>query len=164
MKLYDINTEIQNIIDLMDEAASQEDGDLTKFPLFEELEKLEMDKKEKLLSIACVIKGIEADIKAIKDEKKKLTQKEFIAGNKLARVEAFLKMNLTEGEKLKDARASIGWTTSTSTNVSIEADLLPTQYQRVNIEADKTAIKEALKAGEIIVGCELVTKKSIVIN
>ena len=43
---------------------------------------------------------------------------------------------------------------------------LPAEYIRTKItnEADKTAIKNAIKAGEVVAGAELIKKQSISIN
>ena len=46
--------------------------------------------------------------------------------------------------------------TSTRTEVTVEPDALPFAFQRIKVEADKVAIKNALEAGETIAGCELV--------
>ncbi len=40
-----------------------------------------------------------------------------------------------------------------------DIDAIPTQYQRITVAADKTAIKAALKAGESLRGCSLVSGK-----
>lgn len=45
--------------------------------------------------------------------------------------------------------------------VRIDASELPADYQRVRVEADKTALKTALKAGETVDGVELETTEHI---
>jgi len=45
--------------------------------------------------------------------------------------------------------------------LNIEAEALPTDYQRITIEADKTALKDALKDGTEIDGVELRTGEHI---
>jgi hypothetical protein len=52
---------------------------------------------------------------------------------------------------------------SVTVDTPVDATLLPPEYQRVKTEADKTAINQALQAGEKIMGCALVenTKLSL---
>jgi hypothetical protein len=47
---------------------------------------------------------------------------------------------------------------------SLDVSTLPTEYQKIKIEADKTAIKKALEAGEKIDGCVLVEKDNVIIK
>ena len=49
---------------------------------------------------------------------------------------------------------------STVLRVDCEPEYLPTSYTRLKIEADKIAIKNALKGGEKINGCSLVERRS----
>ena len=50
---------------------------------------------------------------------------------------------------------------SVSVDVPVDATLLPLEYQRVKTEADKAAIKQALQAGEKIMGCALVENTKV---
>jgi predicted homoserine dehydrogenase-like protein len=45
-----------------------------------------------------------------------------------------------------------------------DAMLLPLAYQRVKVEANKAKLKDALKAGELVDGCGLLTTRSVVIR
>jgi hypothetical protein len=45
-----------------------------------------------------------------------------------------------------------------------DATLLPLAFQRVKVEANKTKLKDALKAGELVDGCGLLTTRSVVIR
>ena len=45
--------------------------------------------------------------------------------------------------------------------LNIEADALPTEYQRITIEANKEALKDALNSGEAIDGVALVTGEHV---
>ena len=161
MKLYDINHELQTVQAMLEEWAAEHDGDITDFPLAENLAGVEMDRENKLLSIACVIKGYEAEADAFAAEMKKLTDRKKSAQSKADSIRAWLEMNVGQGEKLSDSRAAISWRASKSVDVTCEPEQLPENFQRVTVAADKTAIKDALGKGEIIPGCSLVSRQNL---
>ena len=70
------------------------------------------------------------------------------------------------GEEPKVKRATFSaWLLSTeSVSAPEDATLLPLAYQRVKVEPNKTKLKDALKAGELVDGCGLVTTRSVVIR
>lgn len=161
MKLYDINQELQTVQTMLEEWALDHDGDITDFPLSENLAGVEMDRENKLLSIACVIKGYEAEAEAFASEIKKLADRKKSAQSKADSLLAWLEMNVTIGEKLADSRAVISWRKSEVVNIICEPELLPEKYQRVKVEADKAAIKESLKNGDFVVGCALESRQNM---
>jgi len=65
-----------------------------------------------------------------------------------------------EGNRYSGDTVSISWRKSERVEVD-DMDTLPDQYTRVKVEADKTAIKSALKAGESIEGARIVASSSI---
>lgn len=163
MKLYDINQELRAAQEMLEDWAIQNDGDITDFPLNEHLQRVEISRDEKLLAIACIIKDYESESSAIDLEAKKLAQRKKSAQSKADSMRAWLEMNLKDGEKLKNAQAEIGWRASKSVQVDIEAEKLPDELKRtkITVEADKTAIKEALARGESIEGCYIVTRNNL---
>ena len=70
------------------------------------------------------------------------------------------------GEEPKVKRATFSaWLLSTeSVSAPEDAALLPLAYQRIKVEANKTKLKDALKAGELVDGCGLLTTRSVVIR
>ena len=70
------------------------------------------------------------------------------------------------GEEPKVKRPTFSaWLLSTeSVTAPEDATLLPLAYQRVKVEANKTKLKDALKAGELVDGCALVATRSVVIR
>jgi hypothetical protein len=94
---------------------------------------------------------------AIAEEAKKKADQ---AANAVAFLEGQLKafMDITGAQEL--AVGDFDYTNyinprSVSTVVDIPAEDLPERFQRVKVEADKTAIKDALKRGEVIEGCSM---------
>lgn len=161
MKLYTINQELQAVQTMLEEWAIEHDGDITDFPLNENLAGIEMARENKLLSIACVIKDYESDADGIDAEMKRLAQRKKSAQSKADSIRSWLERNIDQGEKFSDSRAEISWRASKSVDVQCEPEQLPDNFQRVTVAADKTAIKDALSKGELIPGCSLVTRQNM---
>jgi len=155
MTLYEINEEILKCVD-------EETGDIIDF---ERLSELEIEESDKISNIACWIKDLKAEAEAIKTEKQNLEKRQKSAENKMESLKNYLAGYLG-GRKFKDARCSISYRKSTATVIdeSLDVSTLPTEYQKVKIEADKTAIKKALEAGTKIDGCVLVEKDNVIIK
>jgi len=155
MKLYEIDEKILSLVD-------EETGEIADL---EALEALEMERDAKISNIGCWIKDLKAEAEAIKAEKQNLEKRQKVAENKAEQLKGFLTRYLN-GAKYKDARVSISYRSSVSTEVDEALDLnkLPEEFKKVKVEANKTAIKEALQAGEVIEGCRLVEKTNIQIR
>lgn len=155
MTLYEIE---QGILDCVD----QESGEVIDT---DKLNELEMARDQKISNIACWIKDCKAESEAIKAEKQALEKRQKVAENKAESLKNFLRVYLN-GEKFKDGRCSISYRKSTSTKIdeNLDVNTLPDEYKRVKIEADKTAIKDALSAGIEIKGCSLVENTSVIIK
>lgn len=149
---------------MLEEWAFANDGDITNFPLNENLDGIEMERKSKLLSIACVIKDYEDQEESIDKEMKRLAQRKKSAQSKAESIRHWLELNVEPGEKIGDSRAEIAWRKSTYLDVTCEPESLPKYLQKVTISADKTAIKEALNRGETIEGCALATRQNMQIK
>lgn len=161
LKIYEINQEFRVAQALMEEWAAEHDGDITSFPLAEELDKLQCDKEHKLLSMGCIVLDYEAEATALKEQAKKLAERARVAEAKADRLRDYITSSLEPTQKLKDARVSLGFRKSESVEIEGEAYELPLEFQRAKIEADKTSIKEALKAGKVIPQARLVTRYSL---
>ena len=164
MKLYEINEEIRTAQDLMEEWAAEHDGDITDFPLVENLERIQIDRVHKLLSLACVVKDFDAEESALADEIKNLSDRKKAVAGKRDRWKAYIASSLSPKEKMSDARATISWRESKAVELEVEADALPKEFQRTKVEADKTAIKDALTAGIEVQGARLAVRQSLQIK
>ena len=155
MRLYEINEEILKCVD-------EETGDIIDL---ERLSELEIEESDKISNIACWIKDLKAEAEAIKAEKQNLEKRQKAAENRMESLKNYLAGYLG-GRKFKDARCSISYRKSISTVIDESLDLstLPAEYQKIKIEADKTAIKNALEAGTKIDGCALIEKDNIIIK
>ena len=160
--LFEIN---KAMMDAWDAAIDPETGELDADALAA-FEALQMERDEKVENIGCWIKNLASDAEALKAEAKAMTERAKRAERKADSLKRYLEAAL-HGEKFSSTRCAISWRHSTSVEVDeAEVPELPEQYVRrkVTVEADKTAIKDALKAGEIIEGCRLVEKQSIQIK
>ena len=161
--LYEINKDIENCIQFDDETfVNQETGELINT---EQLDKLELDRMEKLKNIALMIKNKRADAKMYKEEENIFKQRRKSAENSVEWLTKYLVANMQEGEKLKAAECEIGWRKSQSVEITCKVSELPEKYQKTaEPTADKEGLKKALKGGASIDGVSLVDKKNIQIK
>lgn len=160
MKLYEIDQAIEACIDW-------ETGEILDA---ERLDALQMERTAKLEGVACWIKNLEAEADALKAEKDAFAKREKTARNKADSLKRWL-TNALQGEKLTTARAAISFRKSESVEfvnqdlfvvwASEDHNSLLTYKQP---EPNKTAIKQALKAGVQLPGAMLVERHNISIK
>jgi tRNA A37 N6-isopentenylltransferase MiaA len=169
VKLYEINSQIQQLWQHADEAFDAEASPEHLDQLEKLLKQAEVTLAEKAVAIACLIKGIEADIDALAEEELILRNRRKTAERQADWLRAYLAGNLTPGEKIKDPRVVISWRKSQSVQLLVDAERLPQNFRREKliVEADKVAIKDAFEAGtaSTLTGlAEVVTKQTIQIK
>ena len=124
----------------------------------ERLNALQMERQEKVESVALWIKNLSADAVAYKAEKDAFAEREKAALKKIESLKNWLSWAL-EGQKFSTWRCAVTFRKSEA--VEIEDDCNLPQYllnEKVTYTPNKTAIKEAIKAGEEIPGCKLVER------
>lgn len=159
MKLYEISEQLNGLWEAASEAVSQESvvtpsGEIvTRDDALARLERAlseaEGTLEKKALDIACLIKESDAEADAIAAEQKKLAARKKSADAKASWLRSYLESHVPRGTKFKDARAVISWRKSEAVDVLVPAESLPERFRRIKtvVEPDKTALKEALKAG-----------------
>lgn len=153
MNLYEIDNEIMNCVDM-------ETGEIIDA---EKLDKLQMDKEQKIENIALWIKNLLSDAEALKAEKQVFADRQRAAENKATSLKKYLS-DYMAGEKYKSAKVSVSFRKSEAVNI-LDMSKIPEQYLKVaEPTADKIGIKNALKAGEVINGAELVENQNIQIK
>lgn len=154
MNLYEINANILACVD-------EETGELFDPEAFEQLQ---LEKTEKIENLACWVKNLEAYADALNNEKRSIGEKLTKVKNRIDGIKRYMSDNFA-GEKLQTGKVSVGWRSSESVEVS-EIEKVPKQYLKFKeiVEPDKKAIKEAIKDGAEIEGCELVKKQNIQIK
>lgn len=157
MSIYEIE---QAIMDLV----NPETGEITDF---EALDALSMAREDKIENIAMWIKNLNAEAKAIREEEKNLADRRKVSENKSESLRKYLD-RILNGEKFSTAKVAISYRKSTAVEIadeeafakSADATYLVQQPPKI----DRTAIKDALKAGAVINGAELVERNNIQIK
>lgn len=153
MKLYEIDQAILNCIDL-------ETGEIIDT---EQLDKLTMERDAKLENVACWIKELKAEAEALKAEKMAFAKRQQVAENKMESLKKYLAYAL-DGKAFKTTRASVTFRKSQAVEVTDIYNLDENYLRYKEPEADKAAIKEALKAGKTVAGATLVENTSVIIK
>lgn len=160
MKLYEINYEIENLLNMVDENGEMPDG------VFEAISQLSMFENEKVDNIGCYVKSLLSEAQAIKDEKDKLYQRQKTKENQADRLKAFLNNYMVQNGKTKfeTPRCVISFRKSTAVNITNE-DLIPKEFKEAQPDKIlKSEIKEALKEGKSIPGAELSENQNLQIK
>lgn len=153
MTIYEINQAIMECVDL-------ETGEIIDT---EQLDKLTMEREAKLENVACWIKELKAEAEALKAEKMAFAKRQQVAENKMESLKKYLAYAL-DGQAFKTVRASVTFRKSQAVEI-VDIYKLDENYLRYKEpEADKTAIKEALKAGQTVAGATLVENTSVIIK
>lgn len=129
----------------------------------DELDKIELERDEKLENVALWIKNLTADAEAYKREKESFAEKERVAKNKVESLKSYLNFVLN-GETFKSDRVNITYRKSSALNI-IDEYVIPKKYfVKQAPKLDKMAIKEAIKSGKKVKGAEIVENKNIQIK
>lgn len=158
MKLYEINETYMSIQELMNDESA--DVEMLETALGQVGDELEI----KAENYAKIIKHIEGDIETVKREKDRLANKQKSMESKLI----WMKSNLQNAMELQDKKK---FTTSLfkisiqknppSVLIKMDASQLDERFQKIKIEANKAAIKEAIESGETIEGATIVQTESL---
>lgn len=150
--LYGINRAIEDCVDL-------ETGEIVDF---DRLENLQMERKEKISNIACWVKDLNAEAKAIKEERMALAKRQLAAERKAESLKEYLKTALA-GERFKDARCSISFRKTQHLEIEDDASI-PDEFVKCFRTVDKAGLTKALKEGGVVEGVSLVEGQSIQIR
>ena len=153
MTIYEIDEAILSCIDT-------ETGEVIDT---EQLDKLTMEREAKLENVACWIKELKAEAEALKAEKQRLADRQKVAENKMESLKKYLAFAL-DGQAFKTTRASVSFRKSQSVEITDIYKLDENYLRYKEPEADKTAIKEALKQGKTVAGATLVENTSVIIK
>ena len=158
MNLYEINAELLSCIDT-------ETGEVIDI---EKLNSLNMQMQDKIENIGCWVKNLLSNADQLDAEIKSLTERKKSAKNKAESLKKYLS-DFLNGSKFESSKVSIFYRKSESVEVmDIEQiKLLENCDDYLTYkepEANKTAIKDAIKHGVIVPGCSLVEKQNIQIK
>ena len=160
MKLFEINAALEELLNQQD----PETGELTCD--LDQLDALMMERDEKLEGLALYVKNADAEAKAIREEEKTLAERRRSLENKAERAKGFLAEQLA-GEKFSTPKVAVSYRKSEQVEVSMAFFTEESNERFLRFkdpEADKTAIKNALKAGETVPGAEIVSKMNMILK
>jgi len=146
--LYEIDMQILSCID-------QETGEMID-P--ERLENLFMERSQKIENVVLWIKNLQSDVLAFEAEKKAFEKRKKDAENKIEGLKKWLAAAL-QGDKFSTGKCAVSFRKSEQVDIQDES-LVPKEFlkETITYKPDRTAIKEAIKAGQEISGCLLIEK------
>lgn len=148
--IYDLTADMLRIQDMMT------DPELDAQTLADTMEAVEGEFEQKAEDYAKVMKNLEGDAKAIKAEEERLAEKRRAIENNIKTMKMRLEssMTITGKTKFKTDLFSFGIQKNAPSVVMETEDisLIPAEYIRTKQEIDKTALKDALKAGVSLEG------------
>ena len=153
MKLYEIDQAIMDCIDM-------ETGEIVNEEL---LNDLQMERDAKIENVVLWIKELKAEAEALKAEKLAFAERQKVTENKMESLKKWLAYALN-GEKFKTVRTSVTFRTSEKVEIADIFKLDENYLRYKEPEADKDAIKKAIKAGQQVAGATLVSSTSVIIK
>lgn len=160
--IYELDAKIKSCIVLDEQhVVSTDDGEILNL---EQFDALQMERSAKVEGLACYIKNQRANAEAIGAEIENLRKRAASIKKEALRCEAYLS-GVLHGEKFETARCKITWRKSEACNV-VNIEQVPDEYLRtkITVDADKTAIKNAIKAGVEVPGAELIQKLNMTLK
>ena len=156
MTLYELDKAIADF-----ELEVNEDGEVLNI---DELDELQLAREQKIEGISLWVKNLEAEKDAVKHEKDNFADREKRLGKKIDSLKKYLTYAL-DGQKFSTPKVAVSFRKSESVLVK-DKYLIPDNYMNLSVvrEPNKTAIKNALKRGEEIMGVELLEKRNISIK
>jgi hypothetical protein len=160
--VYELDAKISSCIQLDEEhVVSVDDGEVLNLQQFEALQ---MERGQKIEGLCCYIKNTLAEAEAIYAEINVLSRRAEARKKEVERCKAYL-AGVLYGEKFETPRCKVSWRKSEVCNV-LNIEAVPEEYLRtkITIDADKTAIKKAIKAGAEIPGAEVIQKLNMTLK
>lgn len=166
MKLYEIAEQYKNIAELLADPEFADNQDITTA-----LDNIEDDFNNKAVNVVKAINIAEHDIDAIDSEIKRLTAMKKARQNRIDEIKNYLKFNMqkTGIYKIECPLFKISYSECVQSAVEIDEKLfmdnnINEDFVNVKITPNKTAIKDALKRGENVIGAKLVDSQVLTIK
>lgn len=141
MTLYDLTTEYQNLLELL------EDGEAPEEAVSDTLEMVLADINDKAEGYGKVLKQMQADADALKAEKMRIASKQSAIEKNIDRLRTALlrAMQLTNQKSIKTPLFSFSTRTTSKVFLDVAEDQLPTEFQKVTVKADTKGIEKFMK-------------------
>lgn len=159
--IYTLNKDYAELSAMLEAAETEEEIQAIQ----DTLEMINVSIEEKLENTGKFIKNTESDITGIKAEIERLTAMKKTKENFVERLKNNVEFALKEKglETLTVGTFKAGYRKSESVEI-INLDVIPADFTKVEIKADKTAIKKAIKAGETVDGAEIKVNQNFYIK
>lgn len=141
-----------------------ETGEIDEAKAAEYLEQLQIDREIKLDNIGKYIKNLDAEIIALKAQEQAFAARRKSKERKIETLKNSVLASLQAANQKKFETVNVAYSLRRSETVEVvEIEKLDKKYikEKYEYSADKTAIKNAIKAGETVEGAVLVEKQNL---
>jgi len=166
LRLFELTSEYEAIRARMEEVALINEGEIDDNleGILRDLDGVAEERTTKIGNCVAICLEAEAEAEKIEAMAKAMVARAKAYKGVSERLREYVDCNLLPGEKIKTAFATVYRMKSQSVELTCEPEELPAEYQRVTVEANKTELKAAIKAGGHIDCVSLVGKESLVIR
>ena len=126
------------------------------------IDALKIEQEKKTEGLCLWYKDLIANAKAIRDEEVTLAERRHVLERKAESIKGYLDRR-QQGKKFETAKVAISYRKSEQVEIDDLTDI-PLEYTTTEIKPDKKAIKNAIKAGEAILGAHIVEMNNISIK
>ena len=165
--LFDIDEQILKLIALDEsEVIDSETGEVL-IDVFEELDKLSMQRNDKILNIARYIDGLKRESELLKEKAEQLKERAKSKENKIERLKTYVKESMAkfDTKKIEDETVTVRINSAKVATV-LDESKIPEEYLNtvVKVSPDKRKILADLKLGKVIPGVELGESKTVTVR
>lgn len=159
--IYELNKDYAELSAMLEAAETPEEIEAIQ----NTLEMIDLSIEEKIENTAKYMVNVESDIQGLKTEIDRLTKIKKAKENAVERLKNNVEYAMQQKgiEKLEVGTFKAGYRKSESVEI-INLDVIPADFTKVEIKADKTAIKKAIKAGEVVEGAEIKVNQNFYIK
>lgn len=159
--IYELNKNYMEVAAMLEEAETPEEIEAIQ----NTLEMIDLSIEEKIENTAKYMVNVESDIQGLKTEIDRLTKIKKAKENAVERLKNNVEYAMKQKgiEKLEVGTFKAYYKKSESVEIT-NLDVIPANYTRVEIKADKVAIKKAIKAGEVVDGAHIQTNMNFYIK
>lgn len=159
--IYELNKDYAELSAMLEAAETPEEIEAIQ----NTLEMIDLSIEEKIENTAKYMVNVESDIQGLKTEIDRLTKIKKAKENAVERLKNNVEYAMKQKglEKLEVGTFKAYYKKSESVEIT-NLDVIPADYTRVEIKADKVAIKKAIKAGEVVDGAHIQTNMNFYIK
>ena len=156
MKLYELTDNYMQLVEMADQ--------LDEETFLNTLESIQDSIEDKVENTAKVIKSIEADVQAIKEEEKRLKERRQALEKKIDNIKDYLKEQLEKAgiDKVKRPTITVSIQNNPPKAEIVDEKSIPLQFMIPQpAKVDKRAVLDKLKNGERVPGAALVQERGV---